>query len=177
MALRVYNTLSGKKEEFQPLVPNKVGMYVCGVTVYDYCHIGHARANIVFDIVYRYLQYSSYDVNYVRNYTDVDDKIIARANERGITSQALSEEFIEAFERMANLATRAGTEATERGERWMRVHTPLLMLSKADIVRRGRALGVDLSRTISCYDPTPAGEACGHCDACQLRERGFRDAD
>jgi 7-cyano-7-deazaguanine synthase len=85
-------------------------------------------------------------------------------------------EFISAFERMANLATRAGTEATERGERWMRVHTPLLMLSKADIVRRGRALGVDLARTISCYDPTPAGEPCGHCDACQLRERGFRDA-
>jgi 7-cyano-7-deazaguanine synthase len=85
-------------------------------------------------------------------------------------------EFIEAFERMANLATRAGTEATQRNERWMRVHTPLLMLSKADIVRRGRALGVDLARTISCYDPTPAGEACGHCDACQLRERGFRDA-
>ncbi len=98
MPLRVYNTLSGKKEEFQPLVPNKVGMYVCGVTVYDYCHIGHARANIVFDIVYRYLQYSHYDVTYVRNYTDVDDKIIARANERGISSQALAEEFIEAFD-------------------------------------------------------------------------------
>jgi cysteinyl-tRNA synthetase len=107
MSLRVYNTLSGKKEEFQPLVPNKVGMYVCGVTVYDYCHIGHARANIVFDIVYRYLQYSNYDVTYVRNYTDVDDKIIARANERGITSQALSEEFIEAFdEDMAALGLR-----------------------------------------------------------------------
>jgi len=98
MSLRVYNTLSGKKEEFQPLVPGKVGMYVCGVTVYDYCHIGHARANIVFDIVYRYLQYSNYDVTYVRNYTDVDDKIIARANERGISSQELSEEFIRAFD-------------------------------------------------------------------------------
>ena len=110
MPLRVYNTLSGKKEEFQPLVPNKVGMYVCGVTVYDYCHIGHARANIVFDIVYRYLQYSNYDVTYVRNYTDVDDKIIARANERGITSRALSEEFIEAFdEDMAALGLRKPT--------------------------------------------------------------------
>jgi len=98
MTLRVYNTLSGGKEDFQPLVPGKVGMYVCGVTVYDYCHIGHARANIVFDIVYRYLQFAGYDVNYVRNYTDVDDKIINRANERGITSQALSEEFIEAFD-------------------------------------------------------------------------------
>ena len=98
MSLRVYNTLSGKKEVFQPLVPGKVGMYVCGVTVYDYCHIGHARANIVFDIVYRYLQYSGYDVTYVRNYTDVDDKIINRANERGISSQQLSEEFIQAFD-------------------------------------------------------------------------------
>jgi cysteinyl-tRNA synthetase len=110
MPLRVYNTLSGKKEEFQSLVPGKVGMYVCGVTVYDYCHIGHARANIVFDIVYRYLQYSNYDVTYVRNYTDVDDKIIARANERGISSQELSEEFIRAFdEDMAALGLRKPT--------------------------------------------------------------------
>ncbi|MEJ2521038.1 MAG: class I tRNA ligase family protein, partial [Desulfuromonadales bacterium] len=98
MSLRVYNTLSGHKEAFEPLVPGKVGMYVCGVTVYDYCHIGHARANIVFDIVYRYLQYSGYDVTYVRNYTDVDDKIINRANERGISSQQLAEEFIQAFD-------------------------------------------------------------------------------
>jgi cysteinyl-tRNA synthetase len=117
MPLRVYNTLSGKKEEFQPLVPNKVGMYVCGVTVYDYCHIGHARANIVFDIVYRYLQYSNYDVTYVRNYTDVDDKIIARANERGITSRALSEEFIEAFdEDMAALGLRKPTHEPKATE-------------------------------------------------------------
>ena len=117
MSLRVYNTLSGKKEEFQPLVPNKVGMYVCGVTVYDYCHIGHARANIVFDIVYRYLQYSHYDVTYVRNYTDVDDKIIARANERGITSQSLSEEFIEAFdEDMAALGLRKPTHEPKATE-------------------------------------------------------------
>ena len=85
-------------------------------------------------------------------------------------------EFVEAFERVANLATRAGVEAAARGERWMRVHVPLLRMGKADIVRRGRALGVDLSRTISCYDPTPAGMPCGRCDACQLRERGFREA-
>jgi cysteinyl-tRNA synthetase len=102
--------MSGKKEAFQSLVPGKVGMYVCGVTVYDYCHIGHARANIVFDIVYRYLQYCRYDVTYVRNYTDVDDKIIARANERGVTSRALSEEFIAAFdEDMAALGLRKPT--------------------------------------------------------------------
>ena len=98
MSLRVYNTLSGKKEPFQPLVPGKVGMYVCGVTVYDYCHIGHARANIVFDIIYRYLQFAGYATTYVRNYTDVDDKIINRANERGIPSQQLAEEFIRAFD-------------------------------------------------------------------------------
>lgn len=98
MGLRVYNTMSGQKEEFQPLVPGKVGMYVCGVTVYDYCHIGHARANIVFDIIYRYLQFSGLDVTYVRNYTDVDDKIINRANERGIDSKELAEEFIRAFD-------------------------------------------------------------------------------
>lgn len=98
MSLRVYNTMSGKKEEFQPLTPGKVGMYVCGVTVYDYCHIGHARANIVFDIVYRYLQFVGYETTYVRNYTDVDDKIINRANERGIDSKELAEEFIRAFD-------------------------------------------------------------------------------
>ncbi len=98
MGLRVYNTMSGKKEEFQPLVPGKVGMYVCGVTVYDYCHIGHARANIVFDIIYRYLQFSGFETTYVRNYTDVDDKIINRSNERGIPSQELAEEFIKAFD-------------------------------------------------------------------------------
>ncbi len=117
MPLRVYNTLSAKKEEFQPLVPGKVGMYVCGVTVYDYCHIGHARANIVFDIVYRYLQYSDFDVTYVRNYTDVDDKIIARANERGISSQELSEEFILAFdEDMAALGLRKPTHEPKATE-------------------------------------------------------------
>ena len=98
MSLRVYNTLSGKKEDFQPLVPGKVSMYVCGVTVYDYCHIGHARANIVFDVIFRYLRFAGYDTTYVRNYTDVDDKIINRANERGIPSRVLAEEFITAFD-------------------------------------------------------------------------------
>ena len=98
MSLRLYNTMTGTKETFTPLQPGKVGMYVCGVTVYDYCHIGHARANIVFDIIFRYLKYSGYDVTYVRNYTDVDDKIIQRANERGISSNELAQEFIQAFD-------------------------------------------------------------------------------
>jgi 7-cyano-7-deazaguanine synthase len=84
--------------------------------------------------------------------------------------------FVEAFERLANLATRAGVEATERGDRWIRVRTPLLELSKAGIVRLGRRLGVPLERTVSCYDPSPESAPCGRCDACQLRERGFREA-
>jgi cysteinyl-tRNA synthetase len=104
MALRVYNTLSGSKEEFVPLVPGKVGMYVCGVTVYDHSHIGHARANVVFDMIYRYFKHLGYDVTYVRNYTDIDDKIINRALKEGVTFSELSERFIIEFDRdMARL--------------------------------------------------------------------------
>lgn len=99
MTLRVYNTLSGTKEEFKPLVPGKVSMYVCGVTVYDHCHIGHARANVVFDMIYRYLRHAGYDVTYVRNYTDVDDKIINRANQEGVPYNVISERFIAEFDR------------------------------------------------------------------------------
>ena len=98
MSLRVYNTLSGEKEVFVPLVAEKVSMYVCGVTVYDYCHIGHARANVVFDIIYRYLSYTGYKVNYVRNYTDIDDKIINRANQEGVDYRIITERFITAFD-------------------------------------------------------------------------------
>ena len=78
MALKIYNTLSRTKEEFQPLEPGKVRMYVCGPTVYDRAHIGHAMSAIVFDIIRRYLEYSGYEVRFVMNYTDVDDKIIAK---------------------------------------------------------------------------------------------------
>ncbi|MCM0081093.1 cysteine--tRNA ligase [Geomonas sp. Red32] len=98
MALRVYNTLSGSKEEFVPITPGKVGMYVCGVTVYDNCHIGHARANVVFDMIFRYLKASGYDVTYVRNYTDIDDKIINRANRDGVAYNEISERFIKEFD-------------------------------------------------------------------------------
>jgi len=104
MTLRVYNTLSAGKEEFVPLEPGKVGMYVCGVTVYDHCHIGHARANVVFDVIYRYLRYLGYDVTYVRNYTDIDDKIINRALKEGVPFNEISERFIAEFDRdMARL--------------------------------------------------------------------------
>ncbi len=98
MALRVYNTLSGKKEEFVPINPPKVGLYACGVTVYDYCHIGHARAAVAFDVIARYLRFAGYDVTYVRNYTDIDDKIINRSNEQGVDWKDLAETFIAAHD-------------------------------------------------------------------------------
>ncbi|MGA2151407.1 MAG: cysteine--tRNA ligase, partial [Geobacteraceae bacterium] len=104
MPLRVYNTLTSGKEEFVPLRPGKVGMYVCGVTVYDYSHIGHARANVVFDVICRYLRFLGYEVTYVRNYTDIDDKIINRANADGVPYNVISERFITEFDRdMAQL--------------------------------------------------------------------------
>lgn len=95
--LRIYNTLTNKKEEFVPIEPGKVKMYVCGMTVYDLCHIGHARVLVVFDMVARYLRSSGYDVTYIRNITDIDDKIIQRANENGEDFTKLTERFIEAM--------------------------------------------------------------------------------
>tara|TARA_B100000686_G_C16770812_1_gene965033 strand:- start:878 stop:2323 length:1446 start_codon:yes stop_codon:yes gene_type:complete len=97
MSLRIYNTLTDQKEEFAPLKPGKVGMYVCGVTVYDYCHIGHARAAVVFDIIFRELKRSGLDVIYVRNFTDIDDKIINRANEENLSWLELTKKYIDAF--------------------------------------------------------------------------------
>ena len=97
MTLQIHNSLTGKKEVFTPLEPGKVGMYVCGMTVYDYCHVGHARVMVVFDVVVRHLRALGYDVKYVRNITDVDDKIIARAAENGESIDALTERFIQAM--------------------------------------------------------------------------------
>ena len=95
--LKIYNTLARDKQEFVPIAPNKVGMYVCGMTVYDYCHIGHARVLVVFDMVYRWLKASGYEVNYVRNITDIDDKIIQRAAENKESIHALTARFIAAM--------------------------------------------------------------------------------
>jgi len=99
MPLVVFNTLSGKKEEFAPVAPPKVGLYTCGITAYDTCHLGHARAAVVFDMVYRHLMHKGYEVTYVRNYTDVDDKIINRANKEGVSCAEISERFIAEYER------------------------------------------------------------------------------
>ncbi|MBP3194615.1 MAG: cysteine--tRNA ligase [Cardiobacteriaceae bacterium] len=93
--LHLYNSLSGKKEEFQAINPPEVGMYVCGMTVYDYCHIGHARVMVVFDILARHLRNLGYKLKYVRNITDIDDKIIKRAAESNIDVKQLTEKFIQ----------------------------------------------------------------------------------
>ncbi len=95
--LKIHNTLTRAKEVFTPRIAGKVGLYVCGMTVYDYCHVGHARVMVVFDTVVRYLRYSNYEVTYVRNITDIDDKIIHRANENGEDFLALTERFIVAM--------------------------------------------------------------------------------
>ncbi len=95
--LKVYNTASRSLEEFKPINQNRVGMYVCGVTVYDYCHIGHGRSGVVFDVIYRYLRFKGYEVVFVKNFTDVDDKIIKRANEEGVSCEEIASKYIKEY--------------------------------------------------------------------------------
>src|SRR6266700_5914152 len=96
--LKIHNSLTGEKEEFTPLRANEVRMYVCGMTVYDYIHVGHARMLTVFDLVQRYLRYRGFKVTYVRNITDIDDKIIKRAAENGEPIDAVTGRFIQAMD-------------------------------------------------------------------------------
>jgi cysteinyl-tRNA synthetase len=95
--MKLHNTLTGAKDPLTPLEPGKVRMYVCGVTVYDYCHIGHARSALVFDVLRRYLEFAGLTVEFVKNFTDVDDKIIKRANEQGLAWEAITEKYITAY--------------------------------------------------------------------------------
>ncbi len=97
MTIQIYNTLSGKKEALQPIEQGHVKLYVCGITSYDYCHIGHARSALAFDMIVRYMKYRGLRVTYVRNFTDIDDKIITRANEQHTTSEELANRFIKEF--------------------------------------------------------------------------------
>jgi len=97
MSLFVYNTLTRKKEEFRPNSAKKVKMYVCGTTPYDHCHLGHARCYVVFDVIRKYLEYKGYDVTYIQNFTDVDDKIIKRAQELGSTVEEVAEKYINEY--------------------------------------------------------------------------------
>ena len=97
MSIRVYNTSTGKREDFKPVNEGSVKLYVCGVTVYDHCHIGHARSAIVFDVIYRYLMAKGYDVTFVKNFTDIDDKIIKKAWIEGIPWKEVGEKYIKSF--------------------------------------------------------------------------------
>ncbi len=97
MSLRIYNSQTRQKENFVPLNPPRVGIYVCGVTVYDSCHIGHARSMIVFDVIVRFLRSKGYAVTYIRNFTDIDDKIIVRSHQEGVRPEELAEKYIEEF--------------------------------------------------------------------------------
>ena len=96
--IKVFNTLKKEKEDFKPIKDNKVGMYVCGVTVYDLCHIGHARSAVVFDVIRRYFLYRGYDVTFVKNFTDIDDKIIKRSNETSVSWRELTKKYMEAHD-------------------------------------------------------------------------------
>ena len=95
--MKLYNTLTRRKEEFKPIKDGEVTMYVCGPTVYDYIHVGNARPMVVFDTLRRYFIYKGYNVKYVVNFTDIDDKIINRANEAGITTEEVADKYIKAF--------------------------------------------------------------------------------
>jgi cysteinyl-tRNA synthetase len=97
MPIRAYNTLTGRKEELRPIEPGRIRLYVCGVTVYDHSHLGHARSQVAFDVVFRHLRHRGFDVRYVRNFTDCDDKIINRANAEGVACELITERFIQSF--------------------------------------------------------------------------------
>ncbi|XP_050363881.1 cysteine--tRNA ligase, chloroplastic/mitochondrial isoform X1 [Argentina anserina] len=137
--LWLHNTMSRKKELFKPKVEGKVGMYVCGVTAYDLSHIGHARVYVTFDVLYRYLRHLGYQVTYVRNFTDVDDKIIARANELGEDPISLSRRYCEEFNRdMECLHCLPPTVEPRVSD-----HMPQIIDMIKQIVENGHAYGVD----------------------------------
>ena len=138
MSLLIFNTLTRKKEPFVPLKANQISMYVCGVTVYDYCHVGHARAAIVFDTFYRYFQRLGYEVRFVRNFTDIDDKIIKRANEEGLDWQAVTQKYIAAFyEDMDKLNIATPTEEPRATD-----HIPEMLEMIESLVNEDKAYAV-----------------------------------
>jgi cysteinyl-tRNA synthetase len=139
MALTIFNSLGNRKEPFVPLEPGKVKLYLCGVTVYDLCHIGHARANVAFDIIVRYLRFIGNQVTFVRNFTDIDDKIIKRANEQGTDYLTISRRYIDAFyedfDRMGLLRPDVEPKATE--------HIPEIVALCERLIGEGKAYPVD----------------------------------
>ena len=157
MNLRLFNTLTGHKEEFVPLKEGHVGMYVCGVTVYDYCHVGHARAAIVFDTVYRYLKHLGYEVKYIRNFTDIDDKIIKRANDEKIGWQEVTQKYIAAFnEDMGQLNISEPTEEPKATE-----HIQGMLDMVSSLIEQGKAYESEGDVYFSVRDFSEYGKLSG----------------
>ena len=150
--MQIFNTYSGQKEELKPLEPGIVRMYLCGDTVYDYCHIGHARSKMAFDVVRRYLQYRGYKVKFVRNITDIDDKIIQRAAENKETTASLTERFTKAmhedYDRLGILRPDHEPKATEHIEGIIRITQALIDKGYAYVASNG-----DVLYSVSKFEP------------------------
>src|ERR1700704_3688137 len=135
MALRIFNTLTRHKEDFVPLVAGEARVYVCGVTVYDLCHIGHARSAIVFDVMRRYLRFRNYKVTFIKNYTDVDDRINRRANEEGVAASVVSERYIAEYQKdMASIGVPPADVEPKATE-----HIPQMITLIQGLIARGVA--------------------------------------
>ena len=137
--LTLFNTLTGKQEPFHPIDPRRVRMYVCGVTVYDYCHIGHARSALVFEVLRRYLEYSGYEVTFVKNFTDVDDKIIKRAHEQNVSCDVITSTYIDAYyEDMSKLGIRPASIEPKATQ-----HIPEIIAITDQLTKKGLAYAID----------------------------------
>ena len=137
--LTLFNTLTGKQEPFTPIEPKRVRMYVCGVTVYDYCHIGHARSALVFDVLRRYLEYCGYEVTFVKNFTDVDDKIIRRANEQHVPCEVITSKYIDAYyEDMGKLGIKPASIEPKATE-----HIAQIIELTDRLIKKGLAYSID----------------------------------
>ena len=151
MALTIYNSQARRKQEFEPLVPGKVSMYVCGVTVYDDPHIGHARCYVAFDTMVRHFKSKGWQVDYVRNFTDIDDKIIKRAAESGVTTAELTQRYIESFGRdMASLGVLPPTREPRATE-----HIPEMIEGIAKLLDQGHAYQVEGGDVLFAVDSFP----------------------
>jgi cysteinyl-tRNA synthetase len=155
--MELYNTLSRRKETFQPREPGKVGMYVCGPTTYNFVHLGNARPLVFFDTVRRYFIYKGYQVNYIQNFTDVDDKIINRAREEGEEPLALSRKYIDEYFKDADALN------VLRADRHPRVseHIPDIIETVAELVKKGFAYVVDGDVYFSVRSFEPYGKLSG----------------
>jgi cysteinyl-tRNA synthetase len=138
-AMRIHNTMTGRKDEFVPLEPGKVGIYACGVTVYDVCHLGHARSAVVFDMIRQYFRYRGFDVRFIRNFTDIDDKIINRAHERGVPWDEIARTYTDKFcEDMGKLGVEQADIEPKATE-----HIPEIIEIVKRLIDKGHAYAVD----------------------------------